>query len=280
MRCPQCGYYSYAGLRRCKKCGALQAALALPEVVQPVMPKKSNASADIPDSGAKKSRQCQIGREKISFVGARTPKKLKPFPEFLLERDRQPSFFDQVADADSSSGAAELTEPVQEEVAKSRLLPRRIVATLIDLVVLGEIWYAFIAIGSWSFDKSSADFMPLLIAQVSWRTGYYLLAISTTLSYFTLFHGYLGQTIGKMLLRVQVVAADGSPVTMTQALLRTTGGIIAVLCAGFGYLGAFFDRQQRGWNDRLAGTRVVTVANGNAEMMAENGQGEDDCEVC
>ncbi len=282
MRCPQCGYHSYSGLRRCKKCGALQAALELPAIAQPVGATKieSRGAVIIPVAGAKNPQQCHVSTGIIPPDGEKTPKKVKSFPVFLLERDCQPSFFDQVLESDSVIPASELTESAQGVVVECRLLPRRIAATMIDLVVLGEIWYAFIAIGAWSFDQSCLEFLYHLATQISWRIGYYLIAITTMLSYFTLLHSYHGQTIGKFLFRLQVVAADESPVTVAQALLRSTGGVLALLCVGFGYLMALFDPQQRGWNDRLAGTRVIVVENCRTESIVVRAQGEDDCEIC
>lgn len=280
MRCPQCGYHSYADLRRCKKCGVLLAALELPALAQPVGATKQapRAAGDIADIGVKESQHVLISPTKLPYTGEKPPEKAKPFPEFLLERGRQPSFFDQAPASDTVSSVSECAEPAQNRAGRHSLLPRRVAATLIDLVVLGEIWYAFVVIGAWGVGQPCAAFMPYVATQVALRSGYYLIAITTMLSYFTLFHSYHGQTIGKFLFRVQVVALDETPVTVAQALMRSAAGALALLCVGFGYLIALFDTQQRGWNDRLAGTRVVVIDDGSSDTCGAHG--EDDCEIC
>ncbi|MDY0189890.1 MAG: RDD family protein [Desulfuromonas sp.] len=281
MRCPQCGYHSYAGLRRCKKCGALLSALELPSVTKPLSAseKAARAAAIANYSAVPQAQLSQDTVKNLTFTNVQTPKKAKPFPDFLLERDRQPSFFDQVSDVDNLSSDDEVTEGQPEVCGTQHLLLRRSVATLIDLVVLAEIWYAFILIGAWSFDQSSAEFLSQIATQVAWRIGYYFIIILTMLSYFTLFHSSCGQTFGKFLLRLKVVTVDASPVTNTQALLRSVGGILALLCAGFGYVMALFDERQRGWNDRLAGTMVVAVDNRGAQIIVGPTPEEESCEI-
>ncbi|MCD4688526.1 MAG: RDD family protein [Desulfuromonadaceae bacterium] len=90
-------------------------------------------------------------------------------------------------------------------------------------------------------------------------TPYFLVFFALCFGYFTLFHYLSGQTPGKMLFDVRVEGVEQTGITLAQAFLRCAGGLIALLPAGLGFLSIVLDEEQRGWNDRLAGCRVVMV---------------------
>lgn len=67
-----------------------------------------------------------------------------------------------------------------------------------------------------------------------------------------------GRTIGKSLMGIRIVKADGQPITLSDALMRNVLGYFA---SGFvlylGYFWAFIDPQRRAWHDHIAKTFVV-----------------------
>ena len=67
-----------------------------------------------------------------------------------------------------------------------------------------------------------------------------------------------GQTVGKMVVGLRVVSADGSPVGLGRALLRTGACSLSVLPVGLGWSGVLFGKG-RAFHDVLADTRVVKV---------------------
>ena len=79
------------------------------------------------------------------------------------------------------------------------------------------------------------------------------------LSYFAAFTAVGGQTIGKMALRLRVVAADRTPLDGATAVRRTLAGAVSALTLGLGYIPAFFDTERRTLHDRLARTCVVAL---------------------
>jgi uncharacterized RDD family membrane protein YckC len=93
----------------------------------------------------------------------------------------------------------------------------------------------------------------------SLATPYFLVLFAVCFGYFTLFHFLIGQTPGKMLFRIRVVGEEGGGLMFSQAFLRSVGGLLSLLPAGLGYLRIAFDGERRGWNDRLANSRVVPV---------------------
>lgn len=75
-------------------------------------------------------------------------------------------------------------------------------------------------------------------------------------AYFIVLHAATGQTVGKMLFDVRVVADDGGRVTFGAALLRYLGYYVSLFTLGFGFLMAGLRRDRRALHDLVAGTRV------------------------
>jgi uncharacterized RDD family membrane protein YckC len=66
-----------------------------------------------------------------------------------------------------------------------------------------------------------------------------------------------GKTLGMALFGLQVVTADGGPISGRQAVLRTIGLGLTLLTLGIGFLGIVFQRERRALDDFVAGTTVV-----------------------
>lgn len=66
-----------------------------------------------------------------------------------------------------------------------------------------------------------------------------------------------GKTIGMALLGVQVVAAEGTPVTVRSSVIRTLTLPISLICLGLGCLAILTGRERRGWHDHFARTCVI-----------------------
>lgn len=81
------------------------------------------------------------------------------------------------------------------------------------------------------------------------------LAIETI--YFTVAIGIWARTIGKALVRVKVVRADGSRVSAARALGRYVAYLLNWLTFGLSFLVIAFSREKRGLHDRIADTRVT-----------------------
>jgi uncharacterized RDD family membrane protein YckC len=66
-----------------------------------------------------------------------------------------------------------------------------------------------------------------------------------------------GQTIGKKLMNIRVVKANGAPLTAADAILRYAGYYLNSIIFGIGWIWAAFDADKQGWHDKLASTYVV-----------------------
>lgn len=66
-----------------------------------------------------------------------------------------------------------------------------------------------------------------------------------------------GQTIGKMLMSLRVIADDGRPIDAAGGMLRAAGCMLVPLTLGLSYVPVLVTSDHRALHDRLAGTRVI-----------------------
>ena len=87
--------------------------------------------------------------------------------------------------------------------------------------------------------------------------GVLLFTLVFAIAYTTTLHAVAGQTIGKSLVGVRVVAAaDGERLTVGPALLRHLAYVLSLLPLGFGFWMAGLRRDKRALHDLIAGSRV------------------------
>lgn len=75
-------------------------------------------------------------------------------------------------------------------------------------------------------------------------------------SYFVIFHGLEGQTVGKWLLGLRVIGEHGARVSYKRASLRWLGELVFAPLV-LGLLWIIWSREKRAWHDYLARTWVV-----------------------
>jgi uncharacterized RDD family membrane protein YckC len=75
--------------------------------------------------------------------------------------------------------------------------------------------------------------------------------------YLTMFIAASGQTMGKMMTGVKVVAMDGGAVPFGHAVLRAILWLLTIVPLGIGALPALLTDDRRALHDRLANTRVI-----------------------
>jgi len=118
---------------------------------------------------------------------------------------------------------------------------RRLVAYLIDAILLGVVYVVFAAI----FDQAVGSGLSLLIG----------------IAYF----GYLeggpkGQTLGKMALGIRVIDfSSGGPIGYGRGVVRYLGRIVSGLVCLLGYLWMLWDKEKQTWHDKIATSVVVPV---------------------
>jgi uncharacterized RDD family membrane protein YckC len=186
----------------------------------------------------------------------------------------------EVTGAEEPEGSGSPWEGEEEdapEAVKAPPLTSRIGAGMTDLIILAVVFILFLAAGEVALGSGLAIRpFPSLVSLLELAIPYFLVLFAVCFGYFTLFHFLIGQTPGKMLFRIRVVGEEGGGLMFSQAFLRSVGGLLSLLPAGLGYLRIAFDRDRRGWNDRLANSRVVPVSGWeNLEELREEGLAEE-----
>jgi uncharacterized RDD family membrane protein YckC len=88
--------------------------------------------------------------------------------------------------------------------------------------------------------------------------GIPFLGSAISLVYYIVFTGLRGQTPGKMVMRIQVVDANGNIPSWTQVIMRELiGKLISGVVLLLGYFWVVWDARKRGWHDYIGGTFVV-----------------------
>ena len=142
---------------------------------------------------------------------------------------------------------------------------RRFVAYMIDGFIIGIVFIilAIVAGLAYFFGAMSSDsrgWMAQLTNSESiaaLTTWLWLLSIFMNIAYFTYFHGSTGRTPGKMLLGLQVVSTEGTPISFGIAFLRSVGYLVSSIVFCLGYIWIGFDKKKQGWHDKIAGTVVI-----------------------
>jgi uncharacterized RDD family membrane protein YckC len=144
---------------------------------------------------------------------------------------------------------------------------RRLGAYTIDCTIIFFIFIILASIASLAFfsgaiSGNSKNFIADLADPVrfsSVKIFIWLFFISLYIAYFTYFHGATGRTPGKMFFGLQVVSADGTPISFGIAFLRAVGYLVSNLLFIFplGFIWAAFDKRKQGWHDKIAGTVVI-----------------------
>ncbi|MEK7388224.1 MAG: RDD family protein [Elusimicrobiota bacterium] len=83
------------------------------------------------------------------------------------------------------------------------------------------------------------------------------LSIGLFLVYETLMVGSGGQTLGKKLLKVKVILADGQPIAYGRSFVRAIGSRVSQAVLFLGCAIAIFTKDKRALHDYIAGTRVI-----------------------
>ncbi len=133
-------------------------------------------------------------------------------------------------------------------------------AFIYDLVILITVGGCFIVAAEAAMSTQATRLLPSLDTLINLSVPYFLVLFFLSFGYFTLFHFLAGQTPGKMLTGMRVETIDGEPLAFAQAFLRSVGGLLQLLPAGIGYILVMSNSERRGWNDKLAGTRVVVLS--------------------
>jgi uncharacterized RDD family membrane protein YckC len=131
-------------------------------------------------------------------------------------------------------------------VLSSASLPRRMLAGLLDVLVLASALAGFGAIFVWLNPERPP--MPVL------ATAVFVVAVLLWAAYEFLFMVYTGSTPGLRLARLRLVRFDGSPAQRRVRRWRVLASYLSAFSLGLGYLWSILDEDGLCWHDRITRT--------------------------
>ncbi len=135
-----------------------------------------------------------------------------------------------------------------EAKIQSASVPRRLLATAVDGLILAAALSAFAAI----FLRFNPLRSPLLLLVGALAA----FAVSLWFVYQFVFIVYTGSTLGLRVAGLKLVRFDGSPVPRRLRRWRVLGSMLSGFSAGLGYLWCFLDSESLCWHDRITRTHL------------------------
>jgi uncharacterized RDD family membrane protein YckC len=260
-------------------------AVSGPEPVDAVQARSSSAASEPADATASRGAgalplfvDTADDRPLIKFPAApRAPLSVRKTPDaprvkpaaqargrIALEQDARLVFPEEPAPGETATPAAHASpapRPVHrtgvESVSPAAVAPctagARVGAALIDLGMLFAIdllvLYFTLRMAALSLDEWRLLPLAPFVA--------FLLLVK--LAYYWAFTAVGGQTIGKMAMRIRVIADEGVDVDPTRALRRSVLALTTVLTFGAAFLPALVRDDRRAVHDQIAHTRVVAL---------------------
>ena len=138
------------------------------------------------------------------------------------------------------------------------LLPRRLAALLYDILLVLPLIMACVILvmglrtllGFGAAEDGTVRLDANLVR---------LLALLTTMAFFSWFWLKNSQTLGMQAWRIKLVTFDGGKPGFRQIILRCLGAALSAACFGLGYWWVLIDRNRRYWHDYLSGTELVLL---------------------
>ena len=140
------------------------------------------------------------------------------------------------------------------------ILGARVMALAIDFILLVTIHLLlFILLAEKLIQGTHFDAPALFTLLILFLLLFSVSFLFLQMTYFTFFHAWSGQTIGKMVMGIRVVTNDNRLISPSVAFLRWSGYILSFVPLAIGFLWAVVDKDQCAWHDRLAQTRVIST---------------------
>jgi uncharacterized RDD family membrane protein YckC len=132
----------------------------------------------------------------------------------------------------------------------SRLIAYVIDLAVISIIAVGTTWFVNTVQATLGIqgllDDSAARFV---------LAGLAILLLAGI--YYVFFWTLTGQTPGKMVMGVRVVALDGRSLSLGRSIIRAIGYLLSALALYLGFLWILMDNRRQGWHDKLAGSCVI-----------------------
>ena len=127
---------------------------------------------------------------------------------------------------------------------------KRALALFIDALII-----TFILI---IIDYPNYSALETIEEAVMWSNDIFVVYLLVSFSYQALFVFLYGATLGKMAMKIRVIAlSSGDNPSLFEASNRSIVRLISELVFGLGFLWGFFDTNRQAWHDKSASTLVI-----------------------
>lgn len=135
-----------------------------------------------------------------------------------------------------------MTEPSTHRVGPRAGFGQRLLAVLIDSIVLGVVGALLVLV----LGDAAGQGLNIVLGAA------YFIALEGSAS---------GQTVGKRAMGIRVIDFDtGGPVGYGRAAIRYIGRFLSGIVFALGYLWMLWDQQKQTWHDKMATTVVVPTS--------------------
>ncbi len=144
----------------------------------------------------------------------------------------------------------------------------RVLAFIIDAIIIALtitvfnwiVWVTLDTLSTGIFLGISANKIPGVGPVIDFLRDSFLIGFLSALFillYHVFFTYFAGQTPGKALLGLRVVAVEGKRVSVVRSLLRYLGYFVSAAPLFIGFFWVLIDDQRQGWHDKIARTYVI-----------------------
>jgi serine/threonine-protein kinase len=132
---------------------------------------------------------------------------------------------------------------------------RRLLAFSIDGILLSTVYTVFAMCPIVAVPNPTTEDEEILLGLLV--CGTLLVFMLVVGWYYVLLPAGSGQTLGKKIMGIKMIAIDGSPPGKGRCFLRLIGYVLSSLILYVGFLMALWDQERQALHDKLAGTYVV-----------------------
>jgi len=130
----------------------------------------------------------------------------------------------------------------------------RLLAYAADLVILAGI----LALGGWIAVLADNALETVGVEARADLASIYVVMIPFIMAlYFVMSWALTGRTIGKSVLGLRIVGANGRPPTIGRSVIRVLGYVVSAIVFWAGYWWVLIDDERKAWHDHMASTSVV-----------------------
>ncbi|MDD5604744.1 MAG: RDD family protein [Dehalococcoidales bacterium] len=136
---------------------------------------------------------------------------------------------------------------------------RRLGAFLIDALIVGSMNCVLTAPWRWIFSVSRPWHSEGWLNAFFYHDPFVGITVLIAAIYCVVFWLWRGQTPGKIVMNVKVLKEDGTPLTLSGAIVRFLGYMVCFMTLGIGFVILAFDERRQGLHDKIALTVVVKI---------------------